>query len=583
MALPSVTLTGTFPSADGKPVSGQVSFTPSAQILDSHDVVIIPQVPVTRSLDSNGSFSVSLIPTDAPGLTPTGWTYTITIHLGGGSPVSYPILLPSSPNPVDLETISPAVPQPAVTQYVQVGGGTMTGTLNLNAAPPLHIGAGASSGYVLTSDASGNASWSAAPAGVPSGTVVSETGYGQAAAPGSATAYSRGDHTHGSPALTSTAPATTEGIGQAAAVGTATTPARADHVHPMAAAGTPGSSAVGDAAASGSASTFAASDHVHGREAFGAVTALNSFGTSAANGTAATVSHSDHSHGAPALPAATASVQGIVQLAGDLGGTAASPQVTGTHLGSPLPIAQGGTAATTASGAVSSIGAAPASRLITAGTGLSGGGDLTSDRTLAVSYGTASGTSAQGNDSRLTDLGTYPARGYGMGALSIDPMTVQASSGLGNQIWVTRLWIPARVTITNLWAAVRTGGTWDTVTTPNQLVLYDDTGAKVDNTADDGTLWTAAGWRGGALVGGTQAAQASGRFVYILISIRGMSGLIVPFPSNASDSNAPYAAVGVGGATNRRTMYAAGGTPPVSFNPVSYGTASGFIPVVGAS
>lgn len=35
-----------------------------------------------------------------------------------------------------------------------------------------------------------------------------------------------------------------------------------------------------------------------------------------------------------------------VQVAGDIGGTAASPQVTATHLASPLPIAQGGTAST---------------------------------------------------------------------------------------------------------------------------------------------------------------------------------------------------------------------------------------------
>lgn len=45
-------------------------------------------------------------------------------------------------------------------------------------------------------------------------------------------------------------------------------------------------------------------------------------------------------------------------------------------------------------------------RKIIAGTGLTGGGDLTADRTLAVAYGTAAGTSAQGNDSRFTDAST---------------------------------------------------------------------------------------------------------------------------------------------------------------------------------
>jgi hypothetical protein len=40
---------------------------------------------------------------------------------------------------------------------------------------------------------------------------------------------------------------------------------------------------------------------------------------------------------------------------------------------------------------------------ITAGTGLTGGGDLSANRTLAVSYGTTAGTAAQGNDARLSD------------------------------------------------------------------------------------------------------------------------------------------------------------------------------------
>ena len=39
---------------------------------------------------------------------------------------------------------------------------------------------------------------------------------------------------------------------------------------------------------------------------------------------------------------------------------------------------------------------------VIAGTGLSGGGNLTSNRTLNVTYGTTSGTAAEGDDSRIT-------------------------------------------------------------------------------------------------------------------------------------------------------------------------------------
>lgn len=47
---------------------------------------------------------------------------------------------------------------------------------------------------------------------------------------------------------------------------------------------------------------------------------------------------------------------GGVQLGGDLGGTNQAPQVLSTHLSAPLPLTQGGTAASTASGARTSLG-----------------------------------------------------------------------------------------------------------------------------------------------------------------------------------------------------------------------------------
>ena len=54
-------------------------------------------------------------------------------------------------------------------------------------------------------------------------------------------------------------------------------------------------------------------------------------------------------------------------------------------------------------------GKVPTARTITAGTGLTGGGDLSANRTLTVAYGTGAGTSAQGNDSRLSDARTPTA------------------------------------------------------------------------------------------------------------------------------------------------------------------------------
>lgn len=104
---------------------------------------------------------------------------------------------------------------------------------------------------------------------------------------------------------------------------------------------------------------------------------------------------------------ATTTSLGVVQLAGDLAGTATAPTVPGL---------------------TSKVGT---TRLISAGTGLTGGGDLSVDRTLSVSYGTIAGTATQGNDTRVvnavqtTDVrviadqaaGTASIRTIGTGAL----------------------------------------------------------------------------------------------------------------------------------------------------------------------
>lgn len=62
--------------------------------------------------------------------------------------------------------------------------------------------------------------------------------------------------------------------------------------------------------------------------------------------------------------------------------------------------------ATAAQGIEADTAVQPA-RQVTAGTGLTGGGDLSANRSLAVVYGTTAGTAAQGNDSRI--VGAIPA------------------------------------------------------------------------------------------------------------------------------------------------------------------------------
>lgn len=68
-----------------------------------------------------------------------------------------------------------------------------------------------------------------------------------------------------------------------------------------------------------------------------------------------------------------------------------------------LAVSFGTTAGTVAAGNDPRFAAqVPTSRQVIAGTGLTGGGDLSADRTFNVTYGTMAGTAAQGNDSRIT-------------------------------------------------------------------------------------------------------------------------------------------------------------------------------------
>lgn len=79
------------------------------------------------------------------------------------------------------------------TRKVNKAGDTLTGDLVLSDSTPDTDLSAASRGYVLTQVAG-------AGTGVASDTVVEETTAGQSAAAGVATTYSRGDHTHGTPA-----------------------------------------------------------------------------------------------------------------------------------------------------------------------------------------------------------------------------------------------------------------------------------------------------------------------------------------------------------------------------------------------
>lgn len=108
MPLPSgvdkVTLNGQYLDTLGNPLSGTVRFEGPTWLVDlTNDVVITANESVT--LDSNGEFSVQLVATDATGVVPNPFTYSVVELLEGMRPHRYTISLPKANPTVDISDL----------------------------------------------------------------------------------------------------------------------------------------------------------------------------------------------------------------------------------------------------------------------------------------------------------------------------------------------------------------------------------------------------------------------------------------------------------------------------------------------
>lgn len=118
--IPTVRVTGRYLFPDGRPLSGQIVWrAPNLLTFADHDVIL--GGPVTVPLDEQGAFTVELPATDAPGMNPSGWSYSVAEQFASVPQNRvYNVLLPAETPEVDIADIAPT--DPSTPNYVAVRG-----------------------------------------------------------------------------------------------------------------------------------------------------------------------------------------------------------------------------------------------------------------------------------------------------------------------------------------------------------------------------------------------------------------------------------------------------------------------------
>lgn len=155
--LTQITVTGTYTTITGQPLPGQVNFSVTTVVQDSTGKVILGIGTQSAVLNSAGSMSITLPCTDNADLNPTGFAYLVTEVVPGVGRAYYVQLPHTLGSTVDLAALAPASTPPAASAFASVN--TWTAEQIYSGSPPLKITTGAAAGDVLTSDASGNATW----------------------------------------------------------------------------------------------------------------------------------------------------------------------------------------------------------------------------------------------------------------------------------------------------------------------------------------------------------------------------------------------------------------------------------------
>ncbi|HEX7963989.1 MAG TPA: hypothetical protein VF466_05385 [Candidatus Saccharimonadales bacterium] len=177
------------------------------------------------------------------------------------------------------------------------------------------------------------------------------------------------------------------------------------------------------------------------------------------------------------------------------------------------------------------------------------------------------------------DPGLYPASGYGMVAITGDPLWVQHASFSSGALFIIRMWIPYGAPVRFAGVGIDTPPT-GAPSNDNGVVIYSDDGQTQLGTILDPNFWNVAGagWQWGTL----STPVAGGQFVRVAILINGWSGASLFYLNVDRGGSADKVINGGRDSAQRRAIFNNGvNTFPATFTPTSYGIANEYLPLIG--